>query len=53
MYVYFFGFGAAGSVSSGSAPPETAQNYKLAMLQYGENRLRYRSNRARSISLWR
>ena len=28
MYVYFFGFGAAGSVSSGSAPPETAQKYK-------------------------
>lgn len=53
MYVYFFGFGAAGSVSSGSAPPETAQKYKLAMLQYGEKRLRYRSNRARSISLWR
>ncbi len=26
---------------------------ELAMLQYGENRLRYRSNRARSISLWR
>ena len=46
-------FGAAGSVSSGSAPPETAQKYKLAMLQYGEKRLRYRSNRARSISLWR
>ncbi len=49
---FSFAFFDAKYFNSGIAPPVTAQKYRLATLQYGENLRRYFSNRLLSIFRW-